>query len=280
MVKKIKAKFSKISFKDRNLLKSYGGFVAIFSSCVTLISFCCPPTQGWSWSIGSFAAFFSVLVFKFIYDWYQANKTSQARLKINGTNVNVYIGDLFEQDGIKVIGVNNYIDLIADDIKVSKTTLHGQFVMRHSEEIGDIKEAIENSNTLIVDTNTQQFGKQSYEYGSCVIYKDYVLTVLTKFDMQNKAYTSIREYMLFWMTFWDNIDGLYNSRSINIPILGSGQTRFRGVIPEKQELLEIALWTLEKSGFHNKYADKSINFIIHGKDAPEIDFYSIQKGFE
>ena len=49
---------------------------------------------------------------------------------------------------------------------------------------------------------------------------------------------------------------------------------------EKQELIEIGLWTLKESGFCNNYSDKSINFIIYEGDAPEIDFYRIQKNFQ
>ena len=81
------------------------------------------------------------------------------------------------------------------------------------------------------------------------------------------------------MTFWENIDTLYNSRTLNIPLIGAGQTRFRGTKPKKQELLEIALWTLKESGFRNNYADRSINFVIYNGDAPDIDFYRIQKMF-
>ncbi len=199
---------------------------------------------------------------------------------MNGTKVNVLIGDLFTQEGLKIIGVNNYIDLIADDITVSKATLHGKFIMQHKNEIDEIKKAIDTSSTLILEENFGGHNQQCYDYGSCVLYKDYILTVLTKFDKKNKAYTSIQEYMQFWMIFWMNVDVLYNSRTINIPILGAGQTRFRGIKPEKQELIEIGLWTLKESGFCNNYSDKSINFIIYEGDAPEIDFYRIQKNFQ
>lgn len=278
--KAIKEKFSKVSIKDRNLWKEYGSKVAIISSIVTLISFCTPSPSAWKWRVGSSIAFIFCLIILFIYTWYRANQTKYAYLKINGTNVNVQIGDIFTQKGIKIIGVNNYIDLIADDITIAKATLHGQFIMRHENEIDEIQKAINISSTLILEENSNRCNQQSYDYGSCVLYKDYILTVLTKFDLKNKAYTSIQEYIQFWMTFWMNIDVLYNSRTINIPILGAGQTRFRGIKPAKQELIEIGLWTLKESGFHNNYADKSINFIIYEGDVPEIDFYRIQKTFQ
>lgn len=279
-LKAIKGKFLKVSIKDKNLWKEYGSHVAAISSVVTLISFCIPIPEGWKWKISFSIIFILYLIILFIYKWYCANQTDCAHLWINDTKVNIQIGDLFTQEGLKIIGVNNYIDLVADDIIVSKKTLHGKFVMRHENEIQEIRKAINTSLTLIPEESSGWRDEQGYDYGSCVLYKDYILTVLTKFDLKNKAYTSVQEYIQFWMTFWTNIDALYNSRTINIPILGAGQTRFRGIKPKKQELIEIGLWTLKESGFHNNYPDKSINFIIYEKDAHEIDFYRIQKDFQ
>lgn len=279
-LKKVILKFSKVSFKDRNLRKAYGAKVAILSSFITLVSFCAPPPNEWQWKLGCSIVFITALVFTFLLEWYKANQTNHANLKINGTKVNICIGDLFAQDGLKIIGVNNSIDLVADDIKIAKRTLHGQFVMRFQNELAEVEEAIKTSKTLIIEGNPTESSEQSYTYGSCVLYKDYVLAVLTKFDMLNNAYTSIQEYIEFWMTFWASIDVIYNSQTINIPIMGAGQTRFRGIKPKKQELVEIALWTLKESGFCNYYTDKSINFIIHEEDASEIDFYHIQHAFD
>lgn len=256
----------------------YGAQVAVVSSVVTLFSFCIPPSDDWRWRLGCLVLFLLFLGMLFVRNWCRANWMEHADLVINHTKVHVYIGDIFAQNGLKIIGVNNSIDLTADDVIVSKSTLHGQFIARHQQEIGEIKKAIKKSSTMIKEDSTGH-KRQSYSYGSCVQYQDYVLTVLSKFDNQNKAYTSIQEYVQFWMTFWKNIDVIYNARTLHIPIMGAGQTRFRGENPGKQELLEIALWTMKESGFCNRYPDKSVNFVIHEGDAPDIDFYRIQKMF-
>lgn len=95
-------------------------------------------------------------------------------------------------------------------------------------------------------------------------------------EASHKAYLSAEEYTRFWMRFWENIDEIYAGRTINIPLIGAGITRFRNGKPTKQVLLEIMLWTLKISGFHNTYADRRINFVIYPSDAAEIDFYHIQ----
>ena len=275
----IKLKFKKVPFNDNALWKFYRAQVAAISTLVTIVSFCAPLPNGWLWRLGSLITFLAVLIGLFLYDWYEANQTCHAEIKINGTNVKVYVGDIFDQEGLKVIGVNNYIDLIPDDIVLSTSTLHGKFMLSHQGELDELTTAIANSTTLYSESGGSRSDQQSYACGSCLLYQDYVLAVLTKFDPQNKAYSSIQEYVQFWMTFWENIDTLYNSRTLNIPLMGAGQTRFRGTKPKKQELLEIALWTLKESGFRNNYADRSINFVIYSGDAPDIDFYRIQKMF-
>ena len=43
------------------------------------------------------------------------------------------------------------------------------------------------------------------------------------------------------MKFWENIDAVYAGRTINIPLVGAGITRFRNGKPTKQQLLETML---------------------------------------
>lgn len=118
--------------------------------------------------------------------------------------------------------------------------------------------------------------KIKYAIGSVLEFESYVLTAFTKFDEHDKAYLSAEEYTGFWMKFWDNIDAIYAGRTINIPLMGAGITRFRNGKPTKQELLEVMLWTLKISGFHNTYVDKKINIVIYKSDIDELDFYHIQ----
>ena len=118
--------------------------------------------------------------------------------------------------------------------------------------------------------------KVRYPLGSVVEFENYVLTAFTKFDEDNKAYLSAEEYVGFWMQFWKNIDEIYAGRTLNIPLMGAGITRFRDGKPSKQELLEVMLWTLKISGFHNTYSDGKVNIVIYRSDVKDIDFYHIQ----
>lgn len=235
------------------------------SSIITLISFfntaegSCIGVRGW------IIVYIIMLVGSFVYIWYKANVLNEAYLSINNTKVEVIIGDIFDQlsnpdqhDGeITVIAVNDYYDYIVDDRIVSNKSLHGQYIKKiiSAGKLDALNQKIENDPVLQSMGNPKEDGarkegrKVRYELGSLVEFENYILTAFTNFDADNKAFLSADEYMHFWMKFWENIDTVYAGRTINIPLMGAGITRFRNGKPTKQQLLETMLWSLKISGF-------------------------------
>lgn len=286
-IDKFKNKFSKVSWYDSTLRKEYLSFISFLSVVVTIISF---------FGFGSskelnylyIGIFIFVLVIIYIGMWYKANQLKYVNLRINQTRVKVSVGDIFKinENEINVIAVNDFFDLIVDNRIVAEASLHGQFIKKvKSKKIGTIKElneAIKKDKKLNISGNKEEVKsrkkgrKVRYKIGSILEYKSFVLAAFTKFNEIDKAYLSAQEYLEFWMKFWENIDDIYAGRTINIPLIGAGITRFKNGKPSKQELLEIMIWTLKISGFHNTYGNKSINIIIYEPDAEEIDFYHIK----
>lgn len=285
--------FLKVKFYDRVLWGKYLAVLGGVSSIVTLVSFWA-TAQDMNLNTAVCAGLFIVgLVAIFLGMWWNANHLRNVNLNINGTRVNISTGDIFalldkdiaERTGeISVIAVNDYYDTIVDNHIVARKTLHGQFMTRIISEgkLSELNKAIETDESLncpgyFEEVPERKKGRKTrYPIGSVVEFESYVLAAFTKFDENNKAYLSAEEYTSFWMRFWENIDGLYAGRTINVPLIGAGITRFRNGKPSKQELLEIMLWTLKISGFHNTYADRGINFIIYPVDINEIDLYHIQ----
>ena len=285
--------FAKVKIYDLTLWKSYGSLVAVFSSIVTLVSFFITAKEIKCIAIDDLAKFFiGFLILSFIYKWWKANKLNKVCLSINNTKVEVVIGDIFDQfsnpdkhEGeISVIAVNDYYDDIIDDRIVSNKSLHGQYIKRvkSAGKLEVLNKQIENDPVLNRVGNpkenpTRKEGRKvKYELGSMIEFENYILTAFTNFDVDNKAFLSADEYMHFWMKFWENIDTVYAGRTINIPLMGAGITRFRNGKPTKQQLLEMMLWSLKISGFHNTYGDRKIRFIIYAPDSAEINFYNIQ----
>ena len=225
--------------------------------------------------------------------WYSANHRKHAVKMINNTIVRIAEGDIFELmerdpdkriGELSVIGANDFYDTLVDDRIVARKTLHGQYIeqIRKAGKLKQLESTIEQDALLNKPEHYQcvpgrQAGRKvRYPLGSVVEFENYVLTTFTKFDEDNKAYLSAEEYVGFWMQFWKNIDEIYAGRTLNIPLMGAGITRFRDGKPSKQELLEVMLWTLKISGFHNTYSDGKVNIVIYRSDVKDIDFYHIQ----
>ena len=284
----------KVKLSDKILWNNYLIFLGIISTIVSVISFFITAddiTIMERWQIA--VIFFVFIIMIFIAMWIGANCRRRAFLRINNTSVNVVEGDIWtllkkrpkdRKGEISVIGVNEFFDDIVDNRIVSESSLHGQYIKQITAErkLGALNKTIETDQMLNkpgnkkADPNRKRGNKIRYELGSVVEFESYVLAAFTKTNEDNEAWLSAEEYTNFWMRFWANIDQIYAGRTINIPLMGAGLTRFKNGKPRKQELLEAMLWSMKISGFHNTYADKRINFIIYSADVAEIDFYHIQ----
>lgn len=289
-----KKHFSKVKFYDRILWKSYLAVLGLFSSLITIISFFA-TAQGLETKTFVFLIliFCLLLIGIFILMWWNANHLKSAYLNINNTQIEISIGNIFHSlennlngktDPLNVIASNEYFDLIADNRLVSCKSLHGQYIKKLDEQ-GKLSaldnviasDEILNRNGNYEDVPNRKSGRKTrYSIGSVVEFESYVLTAFTKVDEHNKASLTAEEYTGFWMQFWENIDEIFAGRSINLPLIGAGLTRFKNGKPSKQELLEIMIWTLKISGFHNTYSDEKISIIIYEADAKYINFYHIQ----
>lgn len=289
----LRKSFSKVKFYDKVLWKNYLSVIGVISSFVTLISFF-TTAQNLKVNIGyAVIGFIIILTAVFAKMWWNANQQNCAKLKINNTKIIVQEGDIFEllekepenrEGEISIIGVNDYYDVIVDDRIIAKESLHGKYIKKIVQagklELLDkviATDEILNKPDNGMENHERAKGKKiRYSIGSVVEFESYILAAFTKFDENNKAYLSAADYTGFWMHFWENIDEIYAGRTINIPLMGAGITRFRNGKPSKQELLETMLWTLKISGFHNTYGHKQIKIVIYKSDVEDIDFYHIQ----
>lgn len=174
--------------------------------------------------------------------------------KYNGININVTYGDLFAQEGMKVIPVNEFFDTLVDVDCVSENSLHGAFLKKHNYSIGSIQKAIEEDSHLkeaIVSQEHQRIkgNTMKYKLGSSVVFEDYLLYSFTHFDRLNHAHISLAEYYENMVRLWEEINDRYNAcTQVSVPLFGAGITRFDGGnCLSKQHMLQIMLLTLKQS---------------------------------
>lgn len=266
----------KVTFLDSKVLQRFYKIVAIIATVTTLSSVFLTIPESYKLYFG--ILFLLVLFCVYIQIWNHANKKECACLKINNTNVNVMVGDIFEQKGWKVIGVNDFFDTVADDKIIAKKTLHGIFLKKFENRISEIDLQIKGDlrlkNFIAEEQVLRPPGKSTrYELGTIFPFEDYILASFGHVETEHQVHLSAEDYVKFWMHFWKNVDKIYAGKPISIPLLGAGITRFHDKKLSKQQLLETMLWTMKVSGFQCTYRNAGVNFIIHESDKDEIDFF-------
>lgn len=221
-----------------------------------------------------------VLLLLYLAMWLSANRATFKSINIDGSPLEVKIGDIFQQGELRVINFNEYFDTIADDKLIAKTSLNGIFLEKHVQDIAALDKAIEDDSHLaemrISDNTNRPTGKKiQYELGSIHVSGDNLLVAFSKFNKDDMAQLSMREYVNCLMTFWNEVDRVYAGRSVAIPLMGAGITRFKDANVSEQELLNLLIWSFKVSRVKFKHPAK-VTIIIHESVKDKINFYELQ----
>ena len=228
------------------------------------------------------AVILAILVIIFLIMWYMANHTNEKKLKITSTDGTIKYGDLFEENGIKVIAFNEYFDTQVDNKIIAESSLNGVFINEYSDGASTIDAVIDNEmrlrKNIIKDNMPRPYGGKSIKYklGSICPYAEFFLLALSHFDDDNKAYISVEDYISCLMHMWNELDAFYAGRPIVLPLLGSGITRFNNSDITPQELLKYILMTFKASKvkFNNT---SSLTIVLNDKIRDDINLFDIQE---
>lgn len=260
----------------RNFIKIVSTVAAILSFILTIVDI----DQKTRLIISLIVLFSLALVF--LKMWHSANKQFNKKLTINSTDVTIKYDDLFSQQGIKVIGFNEFFDTQVDEKIISSNSLNGVFITQHSAGAPSIDSTIDNEVRLIKnvverDVSRLYGGKTiRYKLGSICPVEDYFLLALSRFDEDNRATISIEDYISCLMHMWNELDRYYAGKPISMPLLGSGITRFNNADLSPQELLKYIIMTFKASKvkFNNT---SSLTIVLNEKIKDEINLYDIQE---
>lgn len=251
----------KVNLFDRKLLELFYKILSVISVITSIVFiFIDIPMQN-KLIIGLVVLVFLIILYCIL--WWFSNKKTHINLNIEGSPVEIKFGDIFNEEGLKVIAFNEYFDTLVDNKIIAENTLNGFFIKKFIKNISLFDEQIYNDLHLqekVIGTNENRLlGKKTkYKLGSIFKYQsEYLLTAFSRFDENNRAYLSMQDYISCLLEFWNEIDIIYAGRTIVIPLLGSGITRFRGYENvSEQELLELLLWTFKVSRIRFRYPSK------------------------
>ncbi|EPI04163.1 hypothetical protein D840_01407 [Enterococcus faecalis 20.SD.W.06] len=280
----ITLKIIKVKFFDKRIRAKFLKILGAISTFISLLLIFVDIPENLSIKAG--IVFVVILLVIYIVLYVYANKLSEATIDIGGTSVLVKKGDIFKEDGLKVIPFNEYFDTIVDNQVITELSLNGKYI----KKFGDVHKLDEliysntflNSSENILEEDVSRNGnigkKVRYKLGSSIVVDDYVLTAFSKFNQKNEAQLTMTEYINFLLNFWNEINRVYAQKSVTVPIFGSGITRFKGGFNdiEINELLNIMLWTFRISGTRFKYPAK-LTIIVYGDLFKKINLFGLQE---
>ena len=271
----------KVNIFDKNLIVQFKSVVSLLVGVLTTILIFKDIPQ--KYKNYCFIAFVILLIIIYLVLWVRSNTIKRVELNINNSKMEIEQGDIFEQDGLKVIAFNEFFDTEVSDRLISDKTLNGIYLKNIVSDVNKLDLDIENDQYLsknIIEKNVQRAeGKSTrYELGSIYKRDDYLLTAFSKFDEYNRAYLTIKDYNNFLINYWKEIDKIYNAENISIPLLGSNITRFKECNLSDQQLLELLIWSFKLSKFSNSNSSK-VSIVVHKKTMDKINLYKLKTLF-
>lgn len=199
-------------------------------------------------------------------------------LTIAKTPVEISRGDIFKTLGYKVIGCDTHFDTRVDDVVISKNSLHGKLLLEHAN-INDVKSKIEEAARKSGLTKNSE-GLYDFplgtiiRYDSCVDNQTYLMLALTELDKNYASHTNMAKYELMLMKMWKEIDRVYASNDVVLPVLGTGISRFDDGPKDKDDLLRCMLCTFNSSGVS---LNSKIKIVLYGStdDVPLYEYKGI-----
>lgn len=271
---------AKVNFFDTRIVKKFSDYTSTISTIFSLLLiFVDIPTEN-KITLGIIFLFTLSLLYFGI--WLKSNNLTEVNLDVEGSIVSVKAGDLFLQDGFKVIAFNEYFDTQVDDNIISHKSLNGLYIDNHlSGPISDLDQRVSNykfdeDEILEVNQERKVGKKQKYSLGTIFVNEDYLLTAFSKFDDKNRAFLTMPDYLGFLINFWDKVNRIYAQKSVSVPIFGSGITRIKEHKNiSDEDLLKIMLWTFRISEMRFKFPAK-LTIVIHKDKIDKINLLDIK----
>jgi hypothetical protein len=270
----------KVKFHDGRVQKIFLQWAGVISTILaTLALFVDIPQDLKIPYLGAFLAFLALIYFAI---WVRSNRLNHIEIKVEETKVNVKVGDIFAEPGLKAIAFNEYFDTIVDDNIIAKSSLNGVFLSSHlSIPIEDLDLRIRRfgfeADEVLEENSDRPAGKrQRYKLGTIFVHEEYLLVAMTKFDGGNRAVITMPEFLEFLIRFWDRVNKVYAQRSVTVPIFGSGITRISGHRNiSDEDLLRIMLWTFRVSETRFKYP-ANLTIVIHKEKIGQINLLDLK----
>lgn len=274
------ASMTKVNFFDRRVVENFLKITSVISTTLSLVVLFIDLPTKYKLTLG--CIFIVLLGIIYLVNWIWSNNLNKIDINIEGSDVTIKVGDIFNQPGLKVIAFNEYFDTQVDNRVIAEQSLNGIFIKKYLDvpvlELDRYIESYAFDPSEILGSNpSRQMGKKvRHQIGTICVYKDYLLTAFSKFDENNRAQLTMPEYLEFLINFWDKVNNVYGQQSVSTAIFGSGITRIKGHKNiSDEDLLKIMLWTFRISEMRFKYPAR-LTVVIHKDKIEKINLLDIK----
>jgi hypothetical protein len=213
-------------------------------------------------------------------------KPSKASIRIanSSTSIDIIFGDIFTQDGIRVIGVSEFFETELGT-PVSDKSLHGAFLRRHFSGYTESIDA-QIASELAAEENTEipqkSCGKKlCYSIGTTALIRvneeRYILFALSKTNPANcKVYSDVE---LMWRALhrlWQRARIECNGYPLNLPLVGSGLSGLN--LPTRDLLNLVILSAITESKAHE--ITHTIRVVLRRDRFEDIDLREVKEHWE
>lgn len=271
---------AKVSFFDNRIIKQFLEITSVISGTLSVVVLFVDIPSDWKFRGGWI--FLALLAAIYLIVWLWSNNLNSIDVKIDGSDVTVKVGDIFEQPGLKAIAFNEYFDTQVDNKVIGEASLNGIFIREHlGVPVSELDRYIDDyafeSSEIVGNNEGRKEGKKrQYQIGTICVFRDYLMTAFAKFDENNMALLTMPEYLEFLINFWDRVNNVYAQQSVSTTIFGSGITRIKGHKNiSDEDLLKIMLWTFRISEMRFKYPAK-LTIVIHKDKIDQINLLDIR----
>ncbi|MBR8327157.1 hypothetical protein KDW40_15615 [Burkholderia cenocepacia] len=271
---------AKVSFFDKRIVKKFLGSTSVIGSALSVVVLFVDIPANWKLRGGWI--FLALLAVIYVALWVWSNNLNSIDIDVEGSNVTVKVGDIFQESGLKAIAFNEYFDTLVDNKIIGEKSLNGIFIQKHlGTPVSELDHYIDNYafdlSEVVGSNEARKLGKKRrYQIGTVCLYKDYLLAAFSKFDENNRALLTMPEYLEFLINFWDKVNNVYAQKSVSTTVFGSGITRIKGHKNiSDEDLLKIMLWTFRISEMRFKYPAK-LTIVIHKDKIDQINLLDIK----
>jgi hypothetical protein len=224
--------------------------------------------------------FVGVIIVSLLYGRIRTWKKYQVDFKISNTDttIELFFGDLFREEGLRVIPVNEFFDSEIGK-PVSEVSLHGILIKNHMDgkSFDNIVDCQLSEDKSENEPNKTRGKNKRYPIGTTVKITtdaDYLLFALAETDPNTcKARCDIATMWKALERFWQKARSETGGKPINIPLVGSGLS---GVGLPARDLLNLIILSVIKITQKEKITSK-IRIVLPKDRFEELDLRSIKK---